>query len=358
MEMLRIFDGHNDTLTKLYSMGEKGQNAFFDGTPDRQLDLPKARKGGMAGGLFGIFTPPPKTSDEKANYSPRSTEEMSKTILDHTYASVYTGAVIDLAHDLEKHSNNQVKIVRNYSQLENAIQSNILAMVIHFEGAEAIKEDLSDLEGYYHRGLRSLGLVWSRPNAFAEGVPFKYPHSPDTGPGLADAGKRLISACNELGIIIDLAHLNEKGFFDVASISRHSLVVSHSGAHALCPSTRNLTDAQIDAVGASGGTIGVVFAPFIIDYKTLPDGTQDNSAPIDRIVEHIDYIAGRIGVDHVSLGSDFDGAKMPQDLPDASHLQKLIDMLSQRGYTKSDIEKIAYRNWLRVIKTTWQDHTQ
>ena len=356
MEMMRIFDGHNDTLTKLYSMGNTGQDAFFDGTSDRQLDLPKARKGGMAGGLFGIFTPPPKTSDEKANNPYHGVEEMSKTVLDQTYASVYTGAVIDFAHDLEKHSNGTVEIVRNYVQLENAIQSDVLAMVIHFEGAEAIKKDLSDLESYYDRGLRSLGLVWSRPNVFAEGVPFKYPHSPDTGPGLTDTGKRLISACNKLGIIIDLAHLNEKGFFDVAKLSRHSLVVSHSGAHALCPSTRNLTDAQIDAIGASGGTIGVVFAPFIIDYKTNSDGTQDNSTSASRIVEHIDYIAGRIGIDHVSLGSDFDGARMPQDLPDASHLQKLIDILSRHGYTKSDIEKIAYRNWLRVIKTTWKEH--
>jgi len=138
--------------------------------------------------------------------------------------------------------------------------------------------------------------------------------------------------------------------------SDHPLVVSHTGAHALCPSTRNLTDVQIDAVGASGGTIGVVFAPFIIDYKTKDDGSPDNSTPITRIVEHVDYIANRIGVDHVSFGSDFDGAAMPEDLPDASHLQKLIDALRQSGYAEDAIEKIAHKNWLRVIKQTWDSH--
>jgi membrane dipeptidase len=134
-------------------------------------------------------------------------------------------------------------------------------------------------------------------------------------------------------------------------------VVSHTGAHALCPSTRNLTDAQIDTVGASGGTIGVVFAPFIIDYKTSDDGTPDNSMPIAQIVKHIDYIAHRIGVDHVSFGSDFDGAKMPQELPDASHLQKLIDALRENGYDDEAIEKIACKNWLRVIEATWVNNS-
>lgn len=357
MSKIRIFDGHNDMLIKLNAAGQTGKNAFFDGSSDGQLDLPKARKGGMAGGLFGIFTPPPKTAEKKDKDRYSSVEDKPKNALDHTYASTYTNAVIDFAHDLERRSNGAVKIVRNYHDLEQAIKNDVLAMVLHFEGAAAIKEDLSDLQDYYDRGLRSLGLVWSRPNAFAHGVPFKYPHSPDTGPGLTDAGKKLVAACNELGIVIDLAHLNEKGFFDVASLSRHPLAVSHTGAHALCPSTRNLTDAQIDAVGASGGTIGVVFAPFIVDYKTNDDGTVDNNMPITQLVKHIDYIASRIGVDHVSLGSDFDGAKMPEELPDASHLQKLIDALRQNGYADDAIEKIAHKNWLRVIKETWDGHS-
>jgi len=362
MAKIRIFDGHNDTLIKLNSVGQTSRNAFFDGSLDGQLDLPKARKGGMIGGLFGIFTPTPKTAQQKpkdpysnVTMNQKGSEDKSKNALAHSYASTYTNVVIDFAYQLEKQSGGQVKIAHDYDELEGAIESDTLAMVLHFEGAAAIKEDLSDLKTYYDRGLRSLGLVWSRTNAFANGVPFKYPHSPDTGPGLTNAGKKLVAACNKLGIIIDLAHINEKGFFDVARLSKHPLVASHTGAHALCPSTRNLTDKQIDAVGASGGTIGVVFAPFIVDYKTNDDGSPNNSMPITQLVRHIDYITTRIGVDHVSLGSDFDGAKMPEDLPNASHLQKLIDALRQSGYTDNAIKKIAHDNWLRVIKATWNN---
>jgi len=364
MTKIRIFDGHNDTLIKLNSIGQTNNNAFFDGTSESQLDLPKAKQGGMAGGLFGIFTPTPKAAHKKnknpyygVTISKNGMKDKPKIALDHTYASEYTSAVIDFAHDLEKRSGGEVKIVRDYNDLEHTIKSEVLAIVLHFEGAAAIKEDLSDLETYYDNGLRSLGLVWSRPNAFCHGVPFQYPHSPDTGPGLTQAGKKLVTACNKLGVVIDLAHINEKGFFDVAGLSSHPLVVSHSGAHALCPSTRNLTDQQIDAVGASGGTIGIVFAPFIIDYKTNEDGTLDNSISITRIVDHVDYIVSRIGIDHVSFGSDFDGAAMPPELPNASHLQKLIEALRKSGYNDAAIEKIAHKNWLRVIKETWENHT-
>src|SRR5690606_28026338 len=132
-------------------------------------------------------------------------------------------------------------------------------MVLALEGAEAIRVDLSNLASWYDRGVRSLGLVWSRPNVFGEGVPFRFPHGPDTGAGLTGAGKALVEACNALGILVDLAHLNEQGFRDVAALSRAPLVVTHADVHAICPSTRNLTDAQIDAVAASGGVIGINF---------------------------------------------------------------------------------------------------
>jgi len=364
MKKITIFDGHNDTLIKLNAPDRGDEQSFFEENTEGQLDLPRARRGGMAGGLFGIFTPPSTTTQQK-NTNPyysvatseKSIEDKPKTVLDYKYASTYTNTVIDFAYKLEKQSCGEIRIVHKYDDLEYAIKNGVFAMVLHFEGAAAIKQDLSDLQSYYDRGLRSLGLVWSRSNAFAHGVPFRYPHSPDTGPGLTQAGKKLVAACNKLGIVIDLAHINEKGFFDVAELSNHPLVVSHTGAHTLCPSTRNLTDAQIDAVGASGGTIGVVFAPFIIDYKTNDDGTPDNSMPITQLVNHIDYVARRIGVDHVSFGSDFDGASMPQELPDASHLQKLIDALRENGYDDEAIEKIACKNWLRVIEATWVNYS-
>src|SRR5206468_12750113 len=120
---------------------------------------------------------------------------------------------------LEAESEWQIKVVRTFIDLVQCLQRGILAIILHFEGAEAIDADLDALEVFYQAGLRSLGIVWSRPNAFAHGVPFKFPHSPDTGPGLTDAGRALVLACNRLGILIDLSHLNEQGFWDVAGLS-------------------------------------------------------------------------------------------------------------------------------------------
>ena len=132
--------------------------------------------------------------------------------------------------------------------------------IVHMEGAEPIAADLSNLEEWYERGLRSIGLVWSRPNDFAEGVPFRFPSSPDTGPGLTEAGRELVRACNRLGILLDLSHLNEAGFWEVAALSNAPLVATHSNAHALCAASRNLIDAQLDAIRESNGVVGVNFA--------------------------------------------------------------------------------------------------
>ena len=121
------------------------------------------------------------------------------------------------------------------------------------EGCEAIDADLAALETFYAAGLRSLGPVWSRNNIFGHGVPFAYPMDPDTGPGLTEAGKRLVKACNRLGIMIDLSHITEKGFWDVAKLSDQPLVASHSNVHAITPVARNLTDRQLDAMRESQG---------------------------------------------------------------------------------------------------------
>src|SRR5690606_31073650 len=123
-----------------------------------------------------------------------------------------------------------------------AMQNGAVAAIFHIEGAEAIDTDLATLDVLHAAGLRSLGIVWSRSNAFGHGVPFRFPATPDIGPGLTDAGKDLVKACNRLKILVDLSHLNEKGFRDVAAISDAPLVASHSNVHAICEHARNLTD--------------------------------------------------------------------------------------------------------------------
>src|SRR5262249_14455163 len=220
---------------------------------------------------------------------------------------------------------------------------------MHLEGAEAIDPELESLELWHAAGLRSLGPVWSRPNAFAHGVPFVAPSSPDTGPGLTDAGKQLVRRCGELGILVDLSHLNEAGFWDVAGLGAGPLVASHSCVHAICPTSRNLTDQQLDAIGASGGLVGIVYAaPFL-----RPDFKNDPDTDLSLIVQHARYVAERIGIDGVALGSDFDGATIPQALGDASGIPRLLDEFASAGFSDTEIEAIAWGNWRRVLAAWW-----
>jgi membrane dipeptidase len=221
---------------------------------------------------------------------------------------------------------------------------------MHLEGAEAIDPGVDALDLWHAAGLRSLGPVWSRDNAFGHGVPFRHPSSPDTGPGLTQAGRALVRRCNELGIVVDLSHLNAAGFEDVRALSRAPLVASHSGAHALAPSSRNLTDDQLDAIQASGGLVGI---PYAVTFLRA-DGAEDTeSTPLQAIVDHVRYVADRIGVEHVGLGSDFDGADIPAELADVTGLPRLLDALRAGGFSDDDVARIAWHNWRRVLAATW-----
>ena len=141
-----------------------------------------------------------------------------------------------------------------------------LGAILHLEGAEPIEPDLSNLEGWYERGLRSIGLVWSRPNAFACGAPFRYPGSADEGPGLTRAGRALVDACGRLGIVVDVSHLNTRGLRGVLRrADRRPVVATHSNAYAVCPCSRNLTDAELRAIAATRGVVGITFSVAMLD---------------------------------------------------------------------------------------------
>jgi membrane dipeptidase len=224
-----------------------------------------------------------------------------------------------------------------------------VAAIVHMEGAEAIAPDLSNLELWYERGLRSIGPVWSRPNQFAHGVPFRFPSSSDIGGGLTDAGRELLRACNRLGILIDLSHLNWAGFWDVARLSDAPLVATHSNAHALCETSRNLTDEQLAAIRDSGGVVGVNFAVTFL----RADGSLVPETPLTEIVRHIDYYVDRMGIDHVAFGSDFDGAVVPAELDGAAGFPRLVGALHDAGYDEDALTKITHANWLRVLDATW-----
>ncbi len=251
--------------------------------------------------------------------------------------------------ELEARSQGQIKVCRNSIELQACIEQSIFAPVLHIEGAEGIGEDLDALHVLHQAGLRSLGPVWSRPNIFAHGVPFRVPHSPDIGPGLTDAGRALVRICNHLKILIDLSHMNEQGFWDTARLSDAPLVATHSNAHALSPHSRNLTDRQLDAIGESKGLVGINYGVLFL----RDDGVRNLDTPLQIVVDHIRYIADRIGIERVALGSDFDGTTVPNELKDAAGLPRLIELMRQNGFDQISIERVAYRNWLDVLARTW-----
>jgi len=348
-----IFDGHNDTLTRLHGLRDGKKRGFFVESEEGHIDLPRAKRGGFAGGFFAIFSPNPSGEQlmkENLVITETGYEVRPFPALDPTFAQRWTISVAARLFRLEAESQGQVKVVRTVDELEHCLQEGVLAIILHFEGAEAIDPNLDALEVFYQAGLRSLGLVWSRPNAYGYGVPFKFPHTPDTGPGLTPAGRELVQTCNRLGILLDLSHLNEQGFWDVAHLSEAPLVVTHSAAYALCPSTRNLTDRQLDAIKASEGIVGLNFEV----ANLREDAYDDPNTPLAVMIHHIDYLVEHLGIDDVGFGSDFDGGiTVTQELGDVAGLPKLITALREHGYDDGSLRKLTHENWLRVLRRTW-----
>lgn len=351
---LPIFDGHNDCLLDLLLPKPGQERSFFEQSDFSHIDYPRLRTGGLAGGIFAMFIPQVEGRDFPSEKDLVRTDRGWKIpplpAIPQDYADLFATNFLDLAHRLAEESEGAVAICTTVRQIRDCLAAGTLAIVLHFEGAEAVQPDLSNLASLYDRGMRSLGIVWSRPNAFGEGVPFQFPSSPDTGPGLTTAGQALVRRCNEMGILVDLAHLNEKGFWDAAAITSKPLVVSHAAVHALTPTSRNLTDEQIDAIGDSNGLFGITFC--VTDIR--PDGDNDTDTPITDLVRHIRYVAERTGVDHVALGSDYDGATVPRVVSDVSKMPVLIDALRDAGFDQAALRKITSENWLRVLQTVWE----
>jgi membrane dipeptidase len=349
---LPVFDGHNDVLLRLYRGGREHESSFFSRGETGHLDLPRAREGGFGGGFFAVYVPPESEllhgADPAALLSMNNGELPPP--LELAYSQRIAIGMTALLFRLQDASDGQMKVVQTADDLSECLRTGVMAAVLHFEGAEAIDTDLEALEVFYHAGLRSLGPVWSRPNAFAEGVPFRCPHSPDTGPGLTEVGRALVRECNRLGVVIDLSHMNEQGFWDVAEVTAAPLVASHSNAHALCPITRNLTDKQLDAIRESDGIVGVNFGTgFLVE-----EGRGDHSTRLEHIIRHVDYLVERVGIDRVGLGSDFDGTTIPAELGSAAGLPRLLDAMRAGGYDDASLRKVAHENWVRVLRKTWR----
>jgi membrane dipeptidase len=348
-----IFDGHNDVLLKLFRAGgPEAINQFASGQHG-QIDLPRAQKGGFGGGFFAIYVP---SHDEDDGHD----SEMQKPQYDLPLPPAIPmqealPVVMQQASILHRmQAQGHVRICLSTDDIRAAFNENRIAAIMHIEGAEGLDADLHNLDVLYAAGLRSLGPVWSRPTIFGEGVPFRFPSDGNIGGGLTDQGKNLIRRCNELGIMVDLSHLNEAGFWDVAKISNAPLVATHSNAHALCNHARNLTDPQLEAIAASDGMVGLNFATAFL----REDGQMRPDVPFETMLAHLDHLIDKLGEDRVGFGSDFDGAMVPEAIGDVAGLGHLRKAMKKHGYSNDLMNKLCHENWLRVLARTWGEQAK
>ncbi len=343
-----IFDGHNDVLLKLSLNGGRRATDDFVNGDSGHIDAPRARKGGFGGGFFAAFV---RSAEDRDGKIAEMTKPQYDLPLPRPVAQDTAMATVmeQLAILLELERTGTVAICRTAADIRAAFASGRIAAIMHIEGAEAIDLDLHALDVLHAAGLRSLGPVWSRPNIFGHGVPFRYPSTPDIGPGLTAAGRRLVEKCNDLKIMIDLSHLNEKGFWDVAANSDAPLVATHSNAHAICPHARNLTDKQLAAIAESDGMVGLNFAAAFL----REDGQMNGDVPLETMLRHLDHLIGALGEDRVGLGSDFDGAVIPRAIGDVAGLPVLRAAMLAHGYSEKLLAKLCHENWLRVLDKTW-----
>jgi len=336
-----ILDGHEDFLTQMSGYQdlpgsgniEQAQPAprrrdFLEHSEHGHVDLPRAQQGGIGAAFASVWM---RNAD--AERDPRGTAAQE---------------VDDLLRTVDR-SQGRVRLVRTIADLADCLAGRAFGAIMHFEGADPISPDLRELRWYYEAGLRSLGIVWSRPTAFGYGVSLR---RDDAQPeqGLTAAGRDLVHECNRLGILIDVSHLNVAGFWDVVETCEKPFVATHSDAFAVSPHPRNLNDDQLRALARADGCTGINLANSFI----RPDRARDRSTTIDMVVAHIDHIVKLVGDRHVAIGTDFDGTDVPDVLRDASRLPLLLQALKQRGYSDDALERITHGNFVRVLRQVWR----
>ncbi len=343
-----IFDGHNDVLSRMLARSPLNYARAFETGWDGHIDIPKAKAGGLGAGFFAVYV---SSGGGGANIlelmQGRGYDLPLPTPLQVNDAGPVAWQQIEIIKTLEAHG--LVRICTSVSQINESVENGVIAAVLHMEGAEAIGPELAELDEFHAAGLRSLGPVWSRPTIFAEGVPFRFPSTPDIGGGLTEAGHRLVRRCNALGIMLDVSHLNEAGFWDLASTTDAPIVATHSNVHAICPHSRNLTDKQFEAIAESGGVVGLNYATAML----RTDGRMVAETPVNEMIRHLEHMLGILGEDGVAFGSDFDGATVPAEIEDAGGLDVLRTAMHEAEFGWELIEKICHRNWLDVLARTW-----
>lgn len=362
-----VIDTHNDFI----STGiEKGKSFDQDLKGITHSDLKRMKQGGIDVQVFSIFC------DE--NYGKGTAFAFANREIDTLYATVARNP-------------NHMMIVRNSKDLQTAVNNGKLGSMIGVEGGHMIEDEIGNLEKLYARGARYMTLTWNNSTSWASSAADERAKKDLGHPyGLNTLGEQIVKRMNELGMIVDISHVGEKTFYDALRISTKPVIASHSCAYTLCPVPRNLTDDQIRTIGKNGGVIQLNFYSGFVDssfreknnafirkhlkekdsllkinpsdfyanlflhekYKDEIDGVRP---PLTLLIDHLDHIVKLIGVDHVGLGSDFDGINSsPRELNDVTDMPLITQELMKRGYSKTDIMKILGGNFIRVLKANEQ----
>ncbi|MDO9535137.1 MAG: dipeptidase [Bacillota bacterium] len=310
-----IIDSHCDTVH--YFTGEMGEYDFLNTNNLAQLDLPRMEAAGLKVQFFALYIEP--------EYKPAKALNRSIQLLDAFYRTV-------------EPCYERLEVIHSYNDLLRVNNQGKIAAVLTVEGGEALEGEIAVLRMLFRLGIRVLGLTWNQRNEIADGVGER-----QTGGGLTRFGKKVIKEMNSLGMIIDLAHIAEKGFFDVLMLSNTPVIISHANARKICNHHRNITDQQLRALKENGGVVGLTLYPPFIHEKT-PN--------LEMLLNHFEHIAEVAGINHLGIGTDFDGmeGKTLEGIYDVSSLHLLVEGLRSRGFKESDLNKILFENFLRVIK--------
>ena len=316
--MMRVID---DNGSPCYNLGK---HTCFE------LDLPKLLQGGVDVQFFAVWA--------TKRYYPNHTLDRSLALINALYYTV------------DKNPET-IGLAKSTNDLENLARERKIAAVTAIEGADTIKPKfgLDLLHQYYDLGIRVIGLTWNDSNQMAAGCGERYHNDLPSAKGVTDFGREIIKEMNRLGILIDVSHLAESRFWDIMELSEDLVIASHSGVYALKKHSRNLTDEQILAIAETSGVVQIVFHTLFLEDPGIP-------VTVKNIADHIDYVVNLAGIDHVGLGSDFDGqGYMPEDLKNASMLPNITRELISRGYTESEVKKILGGNTLRLINEVWRN---
>lgn len=352
---LVVVDGHNDVIYESIFQGKNiGQRLKTGAT-----DLPRLQEGGVDVQVFAVWSDDAKWKSGAFKHANDQIDALEKMIGTNT---------------------DKIGLAKSSGDIDSILKTGKIAALIGVEGGNMIEGSVDNLVRLYERGARYLTLTWNYNLSWASCAAMESAGMNDKNKGLTDQGRAIIRKMNELGMMVDLSHGGEQTFYDVLAITTKPILVSHSNAYELCPHFRNLKDAQMEALKKNGGVVGVNFYSGFLDpayetrlkdlyiskfgnqgetklstwsmYEKLPKELQQQAdAPLSKLLDHIDYLVKKVGIDHVAVGSDFDGIESsPQGLEDVSKFPLLTKALLERGYTKTDVAKIIGQNFLRILK--------